>query len=302
MNRRTLFIVNPAAGAGRGNGRWEALARRLERAGLDAQRVLTTEPGHAARVAFEAAAGYDMVVAVGGDGTAHEVASGLLASRHQRAAFGVIPLGTGNDVANALGVTNETTGTTALRRGETRALDVIELHCHVQGRPVVRHALLFAGVGIITESLRHTTHTVKRLFGQRLAYPVGVLRALWRYRVRPMRVVCDGRLFERPFLVAAINNSERIGGGMKLAPGARMDDGELNVNVVEALGRWEIIRQLHRACRGTHTTHPGVDYFPARVMSVEAEPPIEVAADGEVVGETPARFEVRAKALRVVAA
>ncbi len=302
MSCRTLFIVNPAAGAGRGNGRWEALARSLDQEGFQGDRILTSARGDAARRACEAAADYDVIVAVGGDGTAHEVASGLLASKTQRAAFGVIPLGTGNDVASALGVTDQAAGRAVLKRGETRTLDVIEIQCRIQGKPAVRHALLFAAVGIATEALHQTTPVVKRIFGQKLAYPVGVLRAVWHHRPQSIRVTCDGRSFEQPFLLVAANNSEQIGGGMKLAPGARMDDGELNVNLVDAVGWWQVLMQLSRACRGTHTTHPGVRYFPARTMAIETEPPIEVAADGDVIGETPARLEVKPKALRVVAA
>ena len=87
---------------------------------------------------------------------------------------------------------------------------------------------------------------------------------------------------------------------MRLAPGARMDDGLLNVNLIEALGRWAAVKQLRRVCQGRHTDHPKVRYLTATELMVEGDIPLEVAADGELIGFTPARFAVQPKALKVV--
>jgi diacylglycerol kinase (ATP) len=295
-----LFIVNPAAGLGRGQARWNRFERELRLAGLEFQYVFTDSAGDARRLAQEAVGEYELVVAVGGDGTCAEVASGLLASGAEQTAMGVVPLGTGNDTAAVLGVNSESDAQRALFRKETRTIDVIRVECVADGKPAVRHALLFGGVGLVSEALKRTTPAVKRLFGKRLAYPAGIIAALWNNASSPMRLTCDRRIIENRFLMVCASNSEIAGGGMRLAPGARMDDGLLNLNLVEAVGRWEALRQLWRVRRGAHLNHPKVQYLTARDLRVEADPPREVAADGELVGFTPVRFQVRRQALRVV--
>jgi diacylglycerol kinase (ATP) len=140
---------------------------------------------------------------------------------------------------------------------------------------------------------------MKRLLGEWLAYRVGLLRALWSYRPPAMRVTCDSQPREERFLLACASNSERAGGGIRLAPGAQLDDGLLNINLVEAVNRREALRQFVRLCQGRHTAHPKVSYLTALSLAVEAEPALEVVADGDLIGHTPARFNVKPKALQV---
>lgn len=173
------------------------------------------------------------------------------------------------------------------------------VHCWSHTKPLVRHVLLFAGVGIVSETLRCTNGFVKRLFGRKLSYPVGLAWALCGHSSPRMQIRCDGRNYDERFLFVGASNTEIAGGGMRIAPGARIDDGRLNVNLVQALGRWEGVRQLRRVCLGRHTTHPRVTYFAAPSLEIQSDVPLEVAADGELIGCTPARIEVRARALPV---
>jgi YegS/Rv2252/BmrU family lipid kinase len=295
-----LFIVNPAAGSGRVRARWTAFERELRQAGMSCECRYTNAPGHAQQLAQAAAGEYEIVVAVGGDGACAEVASGLLTSQAHQTVMGVAPFGTGNDTPAVLGVNSESDSRRALQRKQIREIDAIRIHCTSAGKPITRHALLFGAVGIVSEGLKRTTPRVKRLFGQRLAYPAGILSALCKNAALPMRVKCDGREFENRFLLVSASNSEIAGGGMRLAPGALIDDGLLNVNVVEEVGRCEALRQLWRVRGGGSLNHPKARYFTARNLEIETEPPLDVAADGELVGFTPVRFEVRPKALRVL--
>ena len=299
-SRRALFIVNPVAGAGRGRTRWERFRRELQGEGVRFDEVSTTRRGEAMQIAQEGAGHYEALVAVGGDGTAYEVASGILSTEKADSALGVVPVGTGNDIARVLGIRGLAAARRAFTEGELVRIDAIRVDCMADGKPAVRHALLFAGVGIAGQSLKLTTARVKNLFGERLAYPVGLLRALWSYRAPLLRVTHGQQTDENRFLFVGASNSEYAGGGMRLAPGARMNDGELNVNLIEALGWWAALRLLLRVCRGRHTNHPKVRYLMASDLTVNGETPLEVAADGELIGYTPARFVVRPKALKVV--
>lgn len=299
---RVLFIINPTAGAGRAGVRWQSFLPRLRQAGIQVDHRFTQFPGDAARLAQQATADHRLLVAVGGDGTASEVADGILRAKSNSTALAVMPFGTGNDFAATLGIRSEVQAMESLLSAKSSSIDVIEIQCRSNQQKLLRHALLFAGTGIIGETLKQTNGRVKRLFGQRLSYPVGLAMALWSYRCPSMRIQCDDRNYDGRFLFVGASNTEIAGGGMKLAPGARIDDGLLNVNVVSAVGRFDAFKQLRRVCRGQHITHPQVRYVPARAVEIETDEPLEVAADGDLIGHTPARIEVRQKALRVLLA
>jgi YegS/Rv2252/BmrU family lipid kinase len=298
--RGVTFIVNPAAASGRGQARWAELKPSFLQDHTGARVLFTSQPREAVHLAQEAALSCDFLVAVGGDGTVFEVVSGLLLSGASDVPFGIVPIGTGNDVARQCGIGDTAKAREVLRGGHAKSLDVIRIQCRGQEQPVVRFALLYGAVGIISEVLRQTTPRVKRLFGPSLAYYVGALRAILSYQSPPMRVTCDGQTQEKRFLMICASNSEQAGGGMRLAPGALMDDGLLNVNVCEAISRARTVTLLWHIFRGRELSHPKLRYFPARAVSVEADPPIEVEADGELIGHTPARFEVVPRVLNVL--
>jgi diacylglycerol kinase (ATP) len=300
MSQKIGFIINPAAAAGRCSTRWAELQARFRQDGIQGKLRFTSRPGDAVLFAQELGRECDVVVAVGGDGTLFEVASGLLLSGASDTALAVLPLGTGNDAARQCGISDMTQAQLALRGNRTKTVDAIRIRCQVGGSSVLRHALLFGAVGIAGEALKQTTPQIKRAFGQRLAYPFGALRAIWAYRARRMRVTCDGLVSEKNFLLVCASNGELAGGGMRLAPGARIDDGLLNVNLCEGISRWAAVALLWQVCRGRRMSHPKLRYFTARSVGVEADPPLEVAADGELIGTTPVQFEIVPQALKIL--
>lgn len=293
--------MNPVAGLGRAGSVWSRLQPLLAGAGVSGETRLTREPGDAFRLAAESGAAGEAVVAVGGDGTFLEVASGLLQPGSPAPLLGLVPVGTGNDLARSLGMTGLDAAMSAFRDRRLRPIDAIRVECQGTNGPRTLHALSFAAVGISGEVLKRTTPTVKRLFGPRLAYYVGLLRALWGFRAPRLRLQWDGGSREGDYLFAGVSNTELTGGGMRLAPGALPDDGRLNVNLIDALGRWETCRQLRLLASGQHVGHPRVNYFAATGLSIHADLPVEVQADGEPVGWTPASFGVVPGALQVVA-
>ncbi len=301
MARRILLIANPSAAAGRATTRWEKLLAGLEARKIKVEYSLTNRSRHAVDLAQEAAGKYDVIVAVGGDGTVNEVASGMLLAGQIHSLLGVVPMGTGNDVAKLVGISTVDDSVRAIAEGAPQPMDAIEVVCDESGRPATRYALLYAGVGFAGELLKHTTPEVKKIFGSRYCYTYGFFRALFTYESPTMRVKCDDREFHgRMFLVSA-GNAEIVGAGtMRLSPGARTDDGMLNVNVVEELGRLEVARWFPRLLMGTHTTHPKVHYFPANSVRIESQPAMVVQVDGELFGKTPVTFTVKPKALRVI--
>jgi YegS/Rv2252/BmrU family lipid kinase len=241
-----------------------------------------------------------MVVAVGGDGTVNEVATGLLEAGEHDTVLGIMPLGTGNDAARIFGLEDPRRAWGALCGGQTRNIDVIEVREIGEGTPEVRYSLVYAAAGLAAEILEQTTTRVKRWAGRRACYTVGFLRALVRWRCPWMKVRCGGREYRGRYTVVAASNAEWVGGGMmRLSPGARCDDGLLNVNLIPELSRWQALRSFPRLYRGTHLEIQGVDYFAATELELGAVPESGIQVDGDVCGKTPVLFRVLPGRLRV---
>ncbi len=294
-----LIIVNPAARAGRPLPKIVAAAAEALRHRGFATEIRTTEnAGHATRLA--ARARVDLVVAAGGDGTVNEVVSGLLKNPQGTATLAILPTGTGNDVARLLGVRALPVALAALAGNAVTSWDVIEISCRNDNAPVCRHALLFAGAGFVGDVIRQTTPRVKAWCGPTLSYAVGFFRALARYRSCHLRVRGPGLTYDGPLLAALAANAPHAGGGgMRLGPGARMDDGAFDVSLIGSVTRGEVARQFVRLTRGTHIHHRAVNYFPSAWLEIDAAQPLDVVADGELIGQTPARFDLRPGALRL---
>lgn len=295
-----LFIVNPAARVGRSSPqRVDEGMSTLRRRGFRTELVATRHAGHAIELA--ALPGFELVVAVGGDGTVNEVVTGLL-RLPKPPLLAILPAGTGNDVARLLGIRSPAQALAALAGGRPAPWDVIEIDCRsADGQPVRRHAVLFGGAGFVGDVIRQTTPGVKAWWGSTLSYAVGFFRALVNYQAARLRVRGPGFEFEGPLLAAlAANAPQAGGGGMRLGPGALLDDGAFNVSVIRGVSRWAVARQFVRLTRGTHIRHPAVHYFPATWLELDAEQPLDVVADGEIVGCTPVRLSLRPLALSLL--
>lgn len=298
MKSRTLIIINPAAGR---HSRWRRLESSLTELGLAFDRAISSSAQHARALARNAAGSYDLLVAAGGDGTVCEVMNGLMSGDGPpQATLAILPLGTGNDSARAVGIHNDEDALRALGSGTVRCIDLIEIDCRTSGRAAVQYAMLFASTGISTNLLKHTTPRLKSLFGQRLAYGMGLLFALPGYVAPVMKISCDGVLMRKSLVLASASNGETFGGGMRIAPGAALDDGVLNINLIESIGTFEALRHLRLLYAGRHIAHPKVCYKTAHELAIETDPPIEVAADGDLIGETPAMFRVRPRTLKLL--
>jgi YegS/Rv2252/BmrU family lipid kinase len=300
MSRRLLMLINPAAGGGQTPRRWEALRTRMDRLRLKLVCEWTHRPGHAIELARSAVDDFDAIVAVGGDGTVNEVANGILRAGRP-VALGILPLGTANDAATQLGIRSLDEAVAGLVSGVPRAFDTIEV-CHgTPERRETHHALMFAAAGFGAELLRRTTVRVKRAFGPRLCYAVGFVRALWHYRRTHLQVRTDQGDFEGALFHVCAGNTEYAGGRlMRLSPGARADDGFLNLCVIQRLSRFEALRHLPKLIKGTHPSHPKVRYFSGVALEVQSQPQVSLALDGDVIGTTPATFRVQPRSLQVL--
>lgn len=286
---RCAVIVNPRSGRGRGLNVWRHLQPVLQERypGLDVR--LTAAPGEAVELARELSrAGYHRVLVVGGDGTFAEAASGLAGSG---AVMGLIPAGTGNDLARTLGISRDPL--TAVEQ----ALNAPPCWCDA-GRAGDRHFLNVAGIGFDAEVARATNEGPKWMGGT-LPYLLGMFRTLSWYRPVPLELEADGRRIEVRSLLIAVANCRWYGGGMMIAPYAEPDDGWLDVIIAGDLGRIETLGVLPSLYRGGHLRHPKVHSLRVRRLTVQAERPVSYHADGEVLGRAPVEFELLPRAIKL---
>lgn len=312
MDGHVTFVVNPAACSGRGANRWEQLEPSVRAAFPQADVRFTTERGHAERIAAEvmaeAAADEDrLLVAVGGDGTVHEVASGLLrldAERRARARLGVLQNGTGNDFVRGAGIPQQPEAALALLQSDAvRVYDACRLRCRaLQEETQVTQYFLNAGdFGIGAEVVRKV-ESAPRWMSNKPSYLWQTLRALmaWRNPTVHLRLD-DGEVEEHAIKTVALCNQPWFGGGMCVAPDAVPDDGKLQCTVFGDLGRLEAMRRLNETYRGTYVRHERISYRSCRTLEATSTRDVMIETDGELAGRLPVRFEVMPGALRVVA-
>ncbi len=300
--KRILLIANPVAGRRRGELLLTKAQAQLEVLGLSTATELTSTPGHATHLAKANAPNFEIVAALGGDGTVNEVANGLMAVEpSERPALAVLPAGTGNDVAQTFGLAKLDTAIATTAHGGTRALDVIRVRLVCGKEPVTRHSLLFVAAGFAAEVIRKTGPRVKRLLGRRFSYSAGLFRALAGFRAPKFTVRWDGGEQSGPMFQVCAGNTEFVGGGvMCLSPGAQPDDGLLDISLVGALGRLQIVRRFPSILSGRYVEDERVDYFTDKHLEINANPPTEIQADGDIIGTTPATIELLPGALRLI--
>lgn len=296
---RHLLIVNSHAGGGRAPARVRELLAGINVPGEQFDAVFTEAPGHAARLAEDAAPRCDTLVAVGGDGTVGEVATGLLASGSETACLGILPFGTGNDAALTLGIPDWDAGLAAIRSGSVRKVDIFDVAHQAPDGPRTRRALIGVGIGAPAEVIAMAGERVKHLLG-RWGYFYAAVLCGFSYRCPRMRIETDGTVREGQIPLVAIASMEWSGGHtLRMAPGALCDDGWLDVVIAREPNSLRLVRRLPHVMDGSHVKLPEVEYFRAQHISVESDPPARITIDGDLSGTTPVQIEVVPGALRV---
>jgi YegS/Rv2252/BmrU family lipid kinase len=280
------LLVNPSAGGGRAAGlrvRAEAVLREL---GVPFHAHDTRDLDDARGLARRAARNGEVVAALGGDGLAACVADVL--REPPLGTLAVLPGGRGNDLARVLGLPREIEPATALlAHGVPRTIDLGEARPADGGSG--RAFMGIASLGFDSEANRLANAAPSRLGN--LAYVYGALRALATWRsARFALTVRSGGAVERLESVGytvAVANSGTYGGGMMLAPHARLDDGLLDVVTIGSVGRLRLLRTLPKVFAGSHVHEPGVEVLRAQEVEVDADRPFTVYADGDPIGATP---------------
>ena len=286
---RHLVLVNPSAGRGRAAKLLPEVEGALRARGLEYRLVLTTSLEHGCEEARQAAAAGEIPVVMSGDGLIGQV-GGLLAGGE--VPMGMIPGGRGNDLARVLGIPTEIErAVELLAGGSTRAIDVGE----VNGR----RFLGIASCGFDSDANRIANQA--RLVKGNLVYLYAALRALAAWKPARFELALDGdvRRFTG-FSVAAANN-KAYGGGMFVAPDAELDDGKLDVVWVSGTAKLRYLANLPKVFKGRHVDSEEVTVQRAAEVTISADRPFAVYADGDHLADLPATVRVLPRALTVIA-
>ncbi|HZT42175.1 MAG TPA: diacylglycerol kinase family protein [Chthonomonadaceae bacterium] len=271
------------------------LAAAAAEAGLEANVEPVPPPAQLPALLRSAeAGGFDTIVAVGGDGTVRNIAQHLVGSSLR---LGILPMGTANNVAHALGIPFDLAG--ALRvlvEGVERRMDV--------GHIGKEYFLEAAGVGLFADAIQAFGPEEPRNYQLwRLLKVCGPL--CWNPTSRHLRLTVDGNEFQEEVLMLAVANAAYLGAGMEMAPGARLSDGLFDVILVGAMTRWELMRFARALRSGRHLDLPKVHRLQARAVAIRrihrSHRPLPVHADDHIVAYTPATIEIVPGALRVLA-
>lgn len=289
-----LVILNPVAGGGRAGRLAGWVSERLA-ARPDARFEVTRRAGHAEELAAGAAGHHDRVIAVGGDGTIQEVMNGLV-NGEPSTSIGIVPVGSGNDLARSLGLPRDpgAAWTVALGSGE-RPLD-LALATTGDGR-----TRWFGSAGGIGFDAQVAAAMARRSGWQRgrTGYLLTTLVELRRFSNRRIELTIDGVRREARVLFVAIANGEYYGGGMRIAPRAAVDDGMLDLCIVGDVSRLTAVRQLANLYRGTHVHHPQVQMARGHAIDVDGDRRTLTHLDGEPFGTLPLTVRLRPGAIRV---
>ncbi len=285
--RRVLAVANPAAGLRRRSDPGEAGVRALRAAGVACELRRTGAPGDARRIAAEAAAhGYELVIAVGGDGPAHEAANGLAGSR---TALAVAPAGTMNLLARVLGLPLDAATAAEAVIAARRVRPVRP------GRMGDALFLLMAGVGFDAWVLRELLSRVRGKIGFR-DYALGALAALRSYPFPEIRLEVTGATIAAG--AAVIGRAPLYGGFLRPTPGVSLERDELELCAFEARSALPLLRLAPLLWSGAHVARPGVvDRTVDRVRASSEFPDVPVQLVGEAAGGLPAEFALSDRVL-----
>jgi diacylglycerol kinase (ATP) len=285
-----MIIANPRAGHGAGAGNIEKLRDLIRRRGLDCTAVPTERPGHATELARQfAETNGSRLGVMGGDGTISEVVQALVGSNVELA---ILSMGTGNDVARSLRLPlNDLDAALEIAvEGRARPVDV--------GHERERHFISVLGVAF--PALVAAEANRMRFVRGSAAFFVSVYKALHRLRAVPLVIDLDEGTLELDCVAVMVQNTPYTGGGLHMAPTARVDDGILDVVIVERIGKLDLMINFQKAYKGRHFEHPSISLHRSRSVTIRSAEPLPKMFDGDLCGWTPVEADVVPGGLQVV--
>lgn len=294
-----VFLVNPASDNGATGRRWPELAHRAAVAGLTGDALFSQRPGELAELARRAAdGGATLLVVVGGDGSLNEVVNGIGGRLDVEVA--VVARGTGWDFIRTYGIPRriEDAAEVALR-GAVRTIDLGRATYRAWGG--AEETRWFANIGSagMSGAIARRANETTKIFGGKASYLAATLAVFSHWKAGRVQVTVDGEERDGLMYMVVVANGHSFGGGLKICPDARPDDGRFDVLTIGDITRRDLALTMPKIYRGTHLPHPKAELLRGARARVEGAEPLPIELDGEQPGTTPAVFEVVPGALRL---
>lgn len=299
MNTNSWFaIVNPASANQRTGKEWPRLYRSLASNQVLLKYALTSYPGEGTLLTRQALKeGFTRILTVGGDGTLNEVVNGFYEEGrplNPDASLAILSHGTGGDFLKSMEIPQGLEPfLDVLKRQRIQSVDLgLVRYLNIQGELEQRYFLNVADVGLGGETVARVNRHSK-IGGGRLSFLLGSIVSILTYKNKPMKCTIDGKIVMNSKLNSImVANGRFIGGGMKIAPDAQLNDGLLNIIVLGDFSTLQLLKHLPKIYNGSHLNVPGVSIFRGRYVTVEAERPVLLDLDGEQPGCTPVTFSI----------
>lgn len=291
---KICLIINPKAGKKQALEVADTVSGLLGDAGIQTEKLISLQPGGTREIA-EALdlEHWDGVVAVGGDGTLFEVINGLLATSDSLTIpVGQIPVGTGNSFSRDLGIESVQDAVALIVRGNVRKIDL----GHFSSDAGDFYFANLLGAGFVS-NVAYRARKYKALGS--LSYLLGIIEEVIGLKSTPVTLEIDGRVIERECVFVEICNSRFTGGNMMMAPNAEIDDGLLDVVILNKVSRGTLLKLLPTIFTGKHVEAPSVELFRGRTILLRSESPLALTPDGETFGQTPIDVTVHHRKLEM---
>jgi diacylglycerol kinase (ATP) len=306
--KQMYFIVNLQARNGRCRKVWEQVEKYLTETGIPYEAYFTEYTGHAVELTSLIAQkgeqeGFKTIVAVGGDGTLHEVVNGAIG--YPKLAIGFIPGGSGNDFSRGFRIPKDPLAALKfiLEGEEPKAVvDTGKISAENNHHYFINNMGVGFDAAISEEANRSKLKAKLNLLSLgSLAYALIVIKKLFSYECTDMSIIIDGqkKQFKRVWFVT-LANQVYFGGGMKIAPNASVTDGLLDVIVVHNLSRWKLLFVFISVFWGGHTGFKEVQMLKGKKVSIQTLKPVIVHADGEIIGNTPINIQAVHDSLTII--
>ncbi len=284
---KLLLILNPVAGKNKGAAALHRAVPLLKKYGISFDVLTSQFAGHTIQLAQESDPSlYDGIIAVGGDGTLFELINGLL-KKHSNlnTPIGQIPVGTGNSFIKDLGIDSIEDAVTKIASGKTKKVDLGWFSYPEGGHYFIN----LLGSGFVA-NVAHRAGKYKALGSA--SYVLGVFEEVALLKSIPTEMTIDSKVYQRDAIFIEICNSTKTGGNMIMAPSAKIDDGWLNVVLLNKISRAKLLKIFPQIFKGTHVEESCVETFRGQHIKIISEPPQRLTPDGEVFGTTPIEVSI----------
>jgi YegS/Rv2252/BmrU family lipid kinase len=289
--RKIKIIVNPNAGGGNGRKLFPLLRQKLLERQISFHLQFSENPDHLTHLTRQSLGeGYNIIVACGGDGTTHLALQSLVG---EKAVLGIVPLGTGNDIPQNLGIEDDLDSSCdLLAGGRVRKIDVVR----------VNDGEYMAGVGGVgfDSEVNAIANKLSRYVRGKAAYVLPVLLKTLTYKPKEIVLRTDQETLKGPVLMVAFGNIKSYGRGMQITPLAEPDDGLIDICWVDPVKTLRLYRFFPTVFSGDHIEMPEVRYYRSKIVRLESEIPMDLYGDGEFLCRTPFTLQVVPQSLRVL--